>query len=395
MNLLNELILDFKNKFKKLNDDKTEVFFAPGRVNLIGEHIDYNGGKVFPCALDFGTYAVVTKREDKNFKVFSNNFKHIDTISFSLENLTYDKKDNWANYPKGVISTFIDSGYNINHGLDILFYGNIPNGAGLSSSASIEVLTSVILKSIFNLDISMIEMVKLSQKAENEFIGVNCGIMDQFSIGMGKKDHAILLDCNSLEYSYAPFVLENASIIIANTNKRRGLGDSKYNERRASCEKALKELKDNNINISALCDLNSTEFEKYKNLISSQEGQKRAKHAITENERVLMAMEALNKNDILTFGILMNQSHISLKNDYEVTGIELDSLVEASWEEKGVIGSRMTGAGFGGCTVSLVKNEFIDSFIENVGKKYFEKTNLKADFYIAKPGEGARKLGDF
>ena len=395
MNLINELILDFKKEFQKDAYEKTEVFFAPGRVNLIGEHIDYNGGKVFPCALDFGTYAVVTKREDNKFRMFSKNFENIGMLEFSLNNLIFDKKDDWANYPKGVIGTFINSEFNITHGLDILFFGNIPNGAGLSSSASIEVLTSVILKSIFNLDINMINMVKLSQKSENEFIGVNCGIMDQFSIGMGKENNAILLDCDSLEYSYAPFILDNISIVIANTNKRRGLGDSKYNERRASCENALSELKENNINISSLCDMSFEEFEKYNHLISSDENKKRVKHAVTENERVLKAMEALSNNDINTFGLLMNQSHISLKNDYEVTGIELDSLVEASWEENGVIGSRMTGAGFGGCTVSLVKNEYIDSFIENVGNKYFEKTNLKADFYIAKPGEGARKLGDF
>ncbi|MGL4865015.1 MAG: galactokinase, partial [Cetobacterium sp.] len=250
MELINNLVKNFKKEFKKDEKTSVEVFFAPGRVNLIGEHIDYNGGKVFPCALDFGTYAVVTKREDKIFKMYSENFKELGIIEFSLDSLIYDKKDDWANYPKGVVKTFLDSGFNINSGFDVLFFGNIPNGAGLSSSASIEVLTSVILKSLFNLNINMVDMVKLSQKTENEFIGVNCGIMDQFSIGMGKKDHAILLDCNTLEYSYAPFILNNASIIIANTNKRRGLGESKYNERRASCENALKDLKDNGININ-------------------------------------------------------------------------------------------------------------------------------------------------
>ena len=327
--------------------------------------------------------------------MYSENFKELGIIEFSLDSLIYDKKDDWANYPKGVVKTFLDSGFNINSGFDVLFFGNIPNGAGLSSSASIEVLTSVILKSLFNLNINMVDMVKLSQKTENEFIGVNCGIMDQFSIGMGKKDHAILLDCNTLEYSYAPFILNNASIIIANTNKRRGLGESKYNERRASCENALKDLKDNGININALCDMDSEKFENTKHFINSEEAISRVRHAVTENERVLKAMKCLKDGDILTFGKLMNDSHKSLKDDYEVTGLELDSLVEAAWEEEGTIGSRMTGAGFGGCTVSLVKNDCIEKFIENVGKKYKEKTGLEATFYIGNPGDGAKKLGDF
>lgn len=395
MEFINNLVKTFKKEFKKEEGISTEVFFAPGRVNLIGEHIDYNGGKVFPCALDFGTYAVVTKRKDKTFRMYSENFKNLRIIEFSLDCLVYDKKDNWANYPKGVIKTFLNSGFDIDSGFDVLFFGNIPNGAGLSSSASIEVLTSVILKTLFNLNIDMIEMVKLSQKTENEFIGVNCGIMDQFSIGMGKKDHAVLLDCNTLEYSYAPFILSNASIIIANTNKRRGLGESKYNERRDSCENALKDLKENGVNIDTLCDMDSEMFENTKHFIKSEEAIPRVRHAVTENERVLKAMKCLKNGDVSTFGKLMNSSHKSLKEDYEVTGIELDSLVEAAWEEEGTIGSRMTGAGFGGCTVSLVKNDCIEKFIENVGKKYKEKTGLEATFYIGNPGDGAKKLGDF
>lgn len=395
MDIIKKLTTDFKKEFNYPENTNVEVFFAPGRVNLIGEHIDYNGGKVFPCALDFGTYAVVKKREDNIFRMSSLNFTDLGIIEFSLNNLIYDKKDDWANYPKGVIKTFLNENYNISTGFDVLFFGNIPNGAGLSSSASIEVLTSVILKNLFNLEIDMVSMVKLSQKAENEFIGVNCGIMDQFSIGMGKKNHAILLDCNTLEYSYAPFNLKDISIVIANTNKRRGLGESKYNERRASCESALKDLKDNGININALCDLTPAEFENVKHFITSDEGKTRAKHAIFENERVLKAIQFLESENIEAFGNLMNQSHISLRDDYEVTGFELDSLVEAAWEEDGVIGSRMTGAGFGGCTVSLVKNSNIDNFVKNVGEKYKNKTNLEASFYIANPGEGARKLGDF
>ncbi|MEG0134399.1 MAG: galactokinase [Cetobacterium sp.] len=390
MENLNMLIKEFKKEFGEKG--RLETFFSPGRVNLIGEHIDYNGGKVFPCALDFGTYAVVRKREDNIFRMYSVNFENLGIIQFSLNSLVLDSNDDWANYPKGVIKTFIEEGYNIDSGFDIAFYGNIPNGAGLSSSASIEVLTSVILKDIFKLNIDMVDMVKLSQKAENKFIGVNCGIMDQFAVGMGKKNNAILLDCNSLAYTYAPFVLENISIVIANTNKRRGLGESKYNERRASCESALKDLQESEIKITTLCDLDFESFENVKKNIKTNESLIRARHAITENERVLEAMEKLNSGDILSFGKLMNQSHISLRDDYEVTGLELDALVEAAWEEEGTIGSRMTGAGFGGCTVSLVENNHIEKFIKNVGKKYKERTGLEASFYIANPGEGARKL---
>ncbi len=393
MKIIDTLVERFKKEFD--TNDSVEVFFAPGRVNLIGEHIDYNGGKVFPCALDFGTYAVVKKRKDETFRMFSENFKSLGIVEFSLSDLCYKLSDDWANYPKGVIKTFLDSNFNIDFGFDILFFGNIPNGAGLSSSASIEVLTAVVLKHLFNLDISMVEMVKLSQKAENEFIGVNCGIMDQFSIGMGKKNHAILLDCNTLDYSYAPFILKDSSIIIANTNKRRGLGDSKYNERRSSCEEALSDLRNNGVKITSLCDMDNTSFEKYKHFIKSEEAQIRAQHAVTENYRVSEAMKSLKNGDLENFGSLMNQSHISLRDNYEVTGWELDSLVQAAWEEDGVIGSRMTGAGFGGCTVSLVKNNCIDSFVQNVGDKYKEKTGLEATFYIGNPGDGARKLGDF
>ncbi|MGL5051269.1 MAG: galactokinase [Fusobacteriaceae bacterium] len=395
MELINSLVKNFKKEFNTDINAKTEVYFAPGRVNLIGEHIDYNGGKVFPTALDFGTYAVLKKRDDKVFRMYSENFKELGIIEFNLDSLINTEKDDWANYPKGIIKTFLDAGYRIDSGFDVLFFGNIPNGAGLSSSASIEVLTTVILKNLFDLNISMIDMVKLSQKTENEFIGVNCGIMDQFAIGMGKKDHAILLDCETLEYAYAPFVLKDASIVIANTNKRRGLGESKYNERRASCEAALEDLKAAGLKINSLCDMDSETFESMKHSIKSEEAIPRVKHAVSENLRVLDAMKALKSGDIEAFGKLMNASHLSLKNDYEVTGFELDSLVEAAWTEPGIIGSRMTGAGFGGCTVSLVQNDKLDSFITNVGKKYFDATGLKATFYIGNPGDGAKKLGDY
>ena len=380
----------FKEIFKQ--DDNIESFFSPGRVNLIGEHTDYNGGFVFPCALDFGTYAIVKQREDKNFRMYSENFEDLGIIEFNLDNLVYDKKDDWANYPKGVIKTFLDKGFKVPNGFDVLFFGNIPNGAGLSSSASIEVLTAVILKSLFNLDIDMVEMVKYCQIAENKFIGVNSGIMDQFAVGMGKKDNAILLDCNTLNFTYVPVKLKDMSIVIANTNKKRGLADSKYNERRSSCEEAVAVLNKNGVNIKYLGELTVEEFNKVKHFIKDEEQLKRATHAVTENERAKVAVEFLKKDDIKTFGELMNKSHISLRDDYEVTGLELDSLVEAAWEEVGTVGARMTGAGFGGCTVSIVKNSEVDNFIKNVGKKYKEKTGLEASFYIANIGDGARKL---
>ena len=389
--MLENLIKDFKEIFKY--NGEVETFFSPGRVNLIGEHTDYNGGFVFPCALDFGTYAVVKKREDKIFRMYSKNFENLGIIEFNLDNLVYEKKDDWANYPKGVVKTFLDRNYKIDSGFDVLFFGNIPNGAGLSSSASIEVLTAIILKDLFKLDVNMIEMVKICQATENNFIGVNCGIMDQFAVGMGKKDNAILLDCNTLKYEYVPVKLKNMSIVIANTNKKRGLADSKYNARRADCQEAVKTLNKNGVNIKYLGELTVAEFEKVKHFLTDENQLKRATHAVTENERAKIAVEFLKKDDIAEFGRLMNKSHISLRDDYEVTGLELDSLVEAAWEEKGTVGSRMTGAGFGGCTVSIVENDYVDSFIKNVGKKYKEKTGLEASFYIANIGDGAGKKG--
>lgn len=391
--MIEKLIKEFKKIYNY--EGKVEVFFSPGRVNLIGEHTDYNGGFVFPCALNFGTYGVAVKREDNRFRMYSMNFENVGIKEFTTDELVYKKEDDWVNYPKGVIKTFKDAGFNINKGFDLLICGTIPNGAGLSSSASLELLISVILKDFNNLDTDMVNMIKLSQKAENEFIGVNCGIMDQFAIGMGKENNAILLDCNSLEYKYAPISLNGASVVIANTNKKRGLADSKYNERRASCEAAVKTLNGNGINIKYLGELTVDEFNKVKHFITDPEQLKRATHAVTENARTQEAVKKLNAGDIEEFGKLMNQSHISLRDDYEVTGVELDSLVGAAWKAPGVIGSRMTGAGFGGCTVSIVKDEDINKFIEEVGKEYKEKTGLTADFYVAKIGDGSRKLGEF
>lgn len=386
------MINNLKDMFKRVYEEEVEeVFFAPGRVNLIGEHTDYNGGNVFPCALTFGTYALVRKRNDKKIRFYSENFESLGIMEVNIDNIEYDKEHDWANYPKGVIWAFENNGMKIDSGFDILFYGNIPNGAGLSSSASIELAMGVVLKDLYNFDISMVDIVKRSKEAENQFIGVNCGIMDQFAIGMGKKDCAILLDTNTLKYQYANIQLNGASIVIANTNKRRGLADSKYNERRTECETALKDLQ-TKLDINSLCEINEEEFEKNRYLIKDEVCTRRAKHAIYENQRTLKAVKALENKDIELFGKLMNASHISLRDDYEVTGIELDTLVEIAWERPGVIGSRMTGAGFGGCTVSIVKDEYVNEFIENVGEKYKNKIGYEAVFYVAQIGDGARKI---
>ena len=381
-----------EQKFKEVfGKDAEQQFFAPGRVNLIGEHTDYNGGNVFPCAIDKGTYGLVSKRADRTFRMYSENFADLGVMEFTLDELVNDKKHDWANYPKGVIKMFVEEGFKIDSGFDFLVSGNIPNGAGLSSSASIEMLTGIVLKDLFHLSIDPIAMALLGKKVENLFIGVNSGIMDQFAVAMGKKDHAILLDCNTLKYDYVPVMLKDEVIVIANTNKRRGLADSKYNERRAECDEALAELQ-TKLPIKALGELSIEEFEANKDLIKSPIRQKRAKHAIYENQRTLKAQKELSAGNLAEFGKLMNQSHISLRDDYEVTGVELDTLAALAWEQPGVVGSRMTGAGFGGCTVSIVKKDKVDDFIKNVGEAYKNKIGYAADFYIAAVSEGARKL---
>ncbi|MDF2537201.1 MAG: galactokinase [Herbinix sp.] len=372
-------------------DGEVRLFFAPGRVNLIGEHTDYNGGHVFPSALTIGTYAAVRLNQDKTLRFYSMNFENLGVITSSVEGLVNKTEDDWANYPKGTIWAFKQKGYSIEQGMDVLYYGNIPNQSGLSSSASIEVLTGYILKELFQLDIDLTQIALISQFAENKFIGVSCGIMDQFAIAMGKADHAIFLDTSDLSYEYAPIKLPNAKIVIACSNKKRGLGDSKYNERRKECEDALKDLQ-SVVKINSLGELTEDEFEANKGAIKNPVQCKRAKHAVYENQRTIKAIQALKENKIKEFGELMNASHVSLRDDYEVTGIELDTLVEASWKQDGVIGSRMTGAGFGGCTVSIVENDKVDRFIEEVGKTYETKIGYKADFYIVDIGNGPFEL---
>lgn len=371
--------------------DGAKAFFAPGRVNLIGEHTDYNGGHVFPCALTIGTYAVARKREDKKLRFFSMNFEHLGIIESSLDDLKPSKEAGWTNYPKGVIWAFLEKGYKVDCGFDILLNGNIPNGSGLSSSASVEVVTGYILSEILGLNVPNQELAIIGQFSENNFNGVNCGIMDQFAIAMGKKDNAIFLDTADLSFEYAPIKLDGAKIVISCSNKKRGLGDSKYNERRAECEEALKEIQAG-MGINTLGDLNEEQFDKVQMAIKDEDRRKRAKHAVYENQRTIKAVSALKNNDIELFGKLMNESHVSLRDDYEVTGEELDTLVEEAWKIDGVIGSRMTGAGFGGCTVSIVKDEAVDSFIDKVGKAYKDKIGYSADFYVVEIGSGPCRL---
>ncbi|MBQ9135929.1 MAG: galactokinase [Lachnospiraceae bacterium] len=368
-----------------------KVYFAPGRVNLIGEHTDYNGGHVFPCALTIGTYGVARMRNDNKLRFYSMNFENLGIIESSLDDLKPYKEADWTNYPKGVMWAFGEKGMKVPYGMDLLLNGNIPNGSGLSSSASVEVLTGFILRDLFGFAVTNLELALTGQFSENKFNGVNCGIMDQFAIAMGKEGHAIFLDTADLSYEYAPVKLEGAKIVIACSNKKRGLGDSKYNERRSECETALAELQ-KRADIRTLGDLNEEEFEALDGAIDSAVRVKRARHAVYENQRTIKAVEALKQNEIAFFGELMNQSHISLRDDYEVTGIELDTLVEEAWKIDGVIGSRMTGAGFGGCTVSIVKDEAIDTFIEQVGKAYEAKIGYAADFYVVEIGDGPRVL---
>ena len=389
MNQMNQIAL--RNKFNEVFKKTKLYFFAPGRVNLIGEHTDYNGGHVFPCALSFGTHAVLCKRDDRTVRLYSLNMESQGIIETDLDHIAFDPKQDWANYPLGVLHVMQSRGYLIDQGFEMLFWGNIPAGAGLSSSASIELATAVALNTAFRLNIPQIELVKMAQEAENKFVGMNCGIMDQFASGMGKEDHAILLDCNTLQYEYVPLNLKGISIVIINSNKKHSLVNSGYNDRRRESENALKALQ-TKLPIKALGELSIEEFEKNKDLIKDPIEQKRAKHAVYENQRTLQATQCLRKGDVETFGKLMNQSHISLRDDYEVSCPELDIIAETAWTVPGVLGARMTGGGFGGSAVALVKDSAVKQLIDTVGQTYTQKTGLKADFYIAKIGGPARQM---
>ena len=376
-------------KFEELFGDAegAKVYFAPGRVNLIGEHTDYNGGHVFPCALTIGTYGAARKRSDKKLHFYSMNFERVGMLESSVDALLKEKEADWTNYPKGVMWTFEKRGFKMPCGMDLVISGNIPNGSGLSSSASLEVLTGFILRDLYGFDVTNTQLALIGQYAENHYNGMNCGIMDQFASAMGKKDNAIFLDTATLSFEYAPIVLEGAKVVVTNSKVKHSLVNSAYNQRRSECERALAELQ-SVVETKGLGDLNEEEFERYKTAIRDEVRVRRAKHAVYENQRTIRAVEALKKNDISLFGELMNASHVSLRDDYEVSCEEIDILVEEAWKIPGVIGSRITGGGFGGCTVSIVQDEAIDTFREQVEKAYEERTGKTAEFYIVEIGDG-------
>ena len=381
----------FKEHFFELYDNRTKnpvIFFSPGRVNLIGEHTDYNNGFVLPCALNYGTYLAIRIRTDDRLMLNTLNFDFADSLT--IGNITRNEDDKWINYPLGVIKEFLDRGIRLK-GLEMLYYGDIPNGAGLSSSASIEMVTAYALNTILDAGFDNVELAKLCQHAENHFVGMNCGIMDQFAVGMGEKDRAIFLNCMTLKYQPVPVELKDYQLIIANTNKRRGLTDSKYNERRSECEKAVKYL-NNKVLIDHLSQLSIEDLHLLDETIPDEVIRKRARHVITENNRVLQAVNILELGDILQFGRLMNESHDSLMNDYEVTGKELDTMVYEARKIKGTVGSRMTGAGFGGCTVSIVQKQQVDDFKKMLGKAYHSLTGLHADFYMPTIEGGVKQI---
>ena len=384
-----ELLQIFEEKFGKGED--TRVYFSPGRVNLIGEHTDYNGGHVFPCALTIGTYGVARKRSDKKIRFFSANVEKAGVIECSLDDMVNKAEYSWANYPLGVAWAFCEKGMKLTSGFDMAIWGNIPNGSGLSSSASLEVLTGLIIKDLYGFEASMTDLALIGQYSENNFNGCNCGIMDQFAVAMGKKDCAIFLDCADLSYQYATVKLPNAKIVITNSKVKHSLVDSAYNDRRNESAQALKDLQ-TVCGINTLGELTNEEFEKYGSAIKDEVCYRRAKHAVAENQRTITAVEALNNNEIEAFGKLMNASHVSLRDDYEVSCEEVDFLVETEWSVPGVIGARITGGGFGGCTVAIVENDAVDNFKSIVGKSYKEKYNLDAEFYVVDIGDGAKRL---
>lgn len=380
------VIKAFRETYGKADDMR--VYFAPGRVNLIGEHTDYNGGHVFPCALSYGTYAAAAKRSDRKLRFCSVNMKS-GIIESSIDDFFPLEDKNWTAYPKGVMWAFKERGFKMDCGLDIVIGGDIPAGAGLSSSAALEVLTGVMLRDMFGFDVSDQEIAVLGQKAENYYCGLNCGIMDQFASAMGRKDHAIFLDTATLDFKYVPFILKDEVLIITNTNKKHSLTDSAYNDRRRECGEALAALQ-TVTDIKALCDLSPEEFEQHKHVIEDPVVRRRAKHAVYEDQRAVDGVNALEAGDLEVFGKLMNASHVSLRDDYEVSCKELDILAETAWEIPGVIGSRMTGGGFGGCTISIVKKEAADEFCRIIGETYREKAGFDCTFYVVSPGSGPK-----
>lgn len=386
-------LINLQKRFNELyptSGGDLSAAFAPGRVNLIGEHTDYNNGYVLPCAISTGTWLLARKNNETLLRFASLNFG--DTAEIPLENISVKSRVKWVNYPLGVINQLINRGLKL-YGLDLLFYGNIPNSAGLSSSASIEVVTATLLNHFFGLDINKVDIVKLSQKSENEFIGVNCGIMDQFAVTINRKDHTLFLNCRTLSYELVPLKLDGYRIVILNTGKQRLLAESKYNERVAECARAVQFLKTMKP-ISSLGELTFQEFIDFRHIIADITIRKRAHHVVSENQRVLDAVKALKNNNLRLFGSLMNASHNSLRYNYEVTGDELDAIVDAARNVDGVLGARMTGAGFGGCAVSIVAEKNIPLFIDQVGERYSKKTGLTPEFYVTETNHGACIIQD-
>ncbi|WP_145332648.1 galactokinase [Paenibacillus xylanexedens] len=387
-------VTDLQQKFiEKYGESGADirVFHAPGRVNLIGEHIDYNGGYVLPAALEFGTTLLIRERTDNELQLASTNMDYEGTLDRA--SIGQEKTGEWTDYPIGVMVQLQGKGVQVTRGYDFLYHGEIPNGAGLSSSASLEVLTGYAIQSMEGIaDIDTVELALLSQKAENEFVGVNCGIMDQFAVANGAKDHAILLMCDTLEYEKVPFRTGAYKLIIGNTNKRRGLVDSAYNERRSQCEQALAILKEQLPALNYLAQLKPEQFDTLQDQIKDEKVRQRAQHVVEENARVLASVEALQNNDLQMFGQLMNASHESLRDLYEVSCSELDVMVEEAQRIPGTLGARMTGAGFGGCTVSLVHENDVERFVSEVGAAYEARTGLTGDFYVCGVGEGVNEL---
>ncbi len=384
---LNELKSAYEAAYQK---SATDIFFSPGRVNLIGEHTDYNGGFVFPCALSFGTYLLISPNSEQKINFRSLNMEAV--YSLELTQLTSPLPDKaWANYPLGVFAQFIKRGVVITQGYDILFWGNVPAGAGLSSSAAMEVVTAFAFNELLGTGYDRTELAKIGQAAEHEFAGVMCGIMDQFASAQGQKDHAIYLNCDTLEFDLVPVKLEGIKVVVSNTHSPHHLDSGAYNDRVRQCQLAVQQISAVRP-IKNLAELSQADFNQVEHTITDEVALRRARHVVGEVQRTKDAVEALQQGNIEKFGELMTQSHISLRDDYEVTGLQLDSLAEAAWKVDGVLGSRMTGGGFGGCTVSLVRDEAIPTFIEQVGAEYTEKTGLKADFYIAEIGDGAHRI---
>lgn len=383
----NKLLQEFREQF---GYDGERVFFSPGRINLIGEHTDYNGGKVFPCAITMGTYGVVKARDDDEVHAFSGNFPEVGTITFDMHDLSFKKEDNWTNYVKGMMKYIQEKTGEFDHGFDLYIYGTIPNGASLSSSASLELLTGVIVRALYDLDIPQLDLVKLGMRTENEFLGLNSGILDQFAVGMAEEGFAMLLDTNTLEYEQVPVDLPHHKIVIMNSMTRRELVDSEYNTRRQQCEAALAQLQEV-VDVNSLGELSEETFDQHKHVIDDEVLMKRARHAVYESVRTDRAAEALKAGDLAQFGVYMNESHVSLDEDYEVTVEATDFLSRKAWEEEGVVGARMTGGGFGGCCIAIVENEAVEAFIENMSRKFKEEIGHEAEFYIAETAEGAKE----